>query len=151
MVRFLSLGLMFVYEVHAASPVCAARYSEFDKTEALKQLQEIVPSSGFKGFVNGTQGSYFFLRSTDNEIQMTFLTTGLFDLYGIRRDGVIQFCDMQGKVFVVGMGYEEEISILNSVVQLGGGTPRQTFREGSVPELLRQKHDLRSFFQANSQ
>jgi hypothetical protein len=81
----------------------------------------------------------------ESEIQMTFLTTGLFDLYGIRRDGPVQFCDLEGKILVMGLGYEEEISVFEATIQLGGGTPRQTFREGPVPDLLRRKHDLTSF------
>ncbi len=150
MIRCWTLSLIFALEAQAASPVCASRFADFDKSPQLKQLQAVVPPLGLKGFVNGTQGSYFFLQTTEDGIQMTFLTTGLFDFYGIRREGPIQFCDLEGKIFVMGLGYEEEISVFNSIIQLGGGTPRQTFREGPVPDLLKRKHDLTSFSMPSS-
>ena len=76
---------------------------------------------------------------------MTFLTTGIFDLYGIRREGVIQFCDRHGKIYTLGLGYDEELVVTDLLIQWGGGTPRQTFREGPVPAKLLEKHDLSGF------
>jgi hypothetical protein len=133
----------------SGASVCAFKYSDLQKTEALKRLQQLIPETGIRGFVNGTQGSYFFIRSGKEELHMTFLTTGLFDLYGIKREGPVQFCDNNGRILVMGMGYEEEVVVNQLTIQLGGGTPRQTFREGPVPELLKQKHDLTIFLQSS--
>lgn len=141
---FLFLNFLIASGLSEAT-VCAINYTDLEKTESLKSLQQILPESGVRGFVNGTRGSYFFIRATKEQLQMTFLTTGIFDLYGIRREGPVQFCDSNGKIFVMGLGYEEEVTVQPPMIQLGGSTPRQTFREGPVPELLRQKHDLSAF------
>ncbi len=130
----------------STDPICATQYSELDKTDALRSLRMMIPQSGHRGFVNGTQGSYFFLRTTESSFQITFLTTGLFDFYGVRRVGEVHFCEIDGKVYIYGLGKEQEIFVDSYTIQLGERTPRQVFQIGPVPELLKRKHDLSTFF-----
>ncbi len=138
-------SLLFSFNVQASEYFCAQKYSDLSRSPSFKDLQVMMPENGIKGFVNGTKGSYFFIRSNGSDLVMTFLTTGIFDLYGIRREGAIQFCEREGKLFILGLGYEEELVIKDSQILWGGGTLRQTFREGPVPEVLLQKHDLSGF------
>lgn len=137
------IGLSLFVSLNAqGGDFCAQKYSDLALSPSFKNLQTVIPENGTKGFVNDTKGSYFFIRSNGSQFFMTFLTTGFFDLYGIRRDGAIQFCEREGKFFILGLGYEEEMVIKDLSIQWGGGTPRQTFREGPVPELLKEKHNL---------
>jgi hypothetical protein len=128
--------------IHAVEPVCADHYSQLEKTESLKTLQSVLPVSGVKGFVNKTRGSYFFIRSTEDKLKLTFLTTGLFDLYGIRRDSEIRFCDSEGQLYILGMGGIQKIVLKENFILLKGDSPVHTFESGDVPALLREKNDL---------
>lgn len=130
----------------STDPICASQYSELEKTEALRTLRFMIPQTGHRGFVNGTQGSYFYIRTTESAFQFTFLTTGLFDLYGVRRDGEVRFCEIDGKVYIYGLGEEQEIYVDSYTIQFGERTPRLVFQIGPVPELLKRKHDLSNFF-----
>lgn len=129
----------------AAEPICASSYAELEKTDPLKNLRSLIPDKGLRGFVNGTRGSYFFIRTNEQEIHLTFLTTGLFDLYGVRKDGVVRFCDFEGKIFIFGLGNEQEVFVEGNTIQFGDRTPRQVFQPGPVPERLKEKHNLSDF------
>ncbi len=131
--------------VHALDPVCAGHFSQLEKSETLKRLSAIVPESGFRGFVNKTRGSYFFIRTTEDKIKLTFLTTGLFDLYGIRRDSDIQFCEAEGQLTILGLGGIQKILLKDNLIYLKGNSPVHIFELGEVPSLLREKNDLSDF------
>lgn len=141
----LILGLFFIPSVFASEQICASSYAELEKTSVLKNLRLMIPDKGLRGFVNGTRGSYFFIRTNEQEIHLTFLTTGLFDLYGIRKDGIVRFCEVDGKVFIFGLGNEQEVFVDASTIQFGDRTPRQVFQPGPVPERLKEKHNLSDF------
>lgn len=138
-------GLFFVSSVEATESICAANYSELEKTNGLKNLRAMIPDKGLRGFVNGTRGSYFFIRTNEQEIHLTFLTTGIFDLYGIRKDGLVRFCDIDGKVFIFGLGNEQEVFVDTNTIQFSNRSPRHVFQPGPVPDLLKEKHDLSDF------
>lgn len=70
--RSMILSLLFLGISSAAEPICAERYSQLDISENLRSLKAIVPENGVKGFVNKTRGSYFFIKSTDGGIRLTF-------------------------------------------------------------------------------
>ncbi|MBY0383975.1 hypothetical protein K2X05_02360 [bacterium] len=138
-------GLFFVSSVSATEPICASSYAELEKTNALKNLRSMIPDKGVRGFVNGTRGSYFFIRTNEQEIHLTFLTTGIFDLYGIRKDGHVRFCDIDGKVFIFGLGNEQEVFVDAQSIQFSDRSPRHFFQPGPLPDLLKEKHDLSDF------
>ena len=131
--------------VQAFDPVCADHFSQLEKTENLKHLQAVIPESGIKGFVNKTRGSYFFIRAVDNKLILTFLTTGLFDLYGIRRDSEIRFCDSEGQLYILGMGGIQKMYFKDNLIYIKGDSPVHIFESGDVPPLLREKNDLSEF------
>jgi hypothetical protein len=136
------LLIFFIKLAQGADPICADHYSQLEKTENLKTLQSVLPASGIKGFVNKTRGSYFFIRSNENKLKLTFLTTGLFDLYGIRRDSEIRFCDSEGQIYILGMGGIQKVELKENMIFLKGTSPVHTFEAGEVPPLLREKNDL---------
>ena len=139
------LATFLIHFAHALEPVCADQYTQLEKTETLKTLQVVLPVSGVKGFVNKTRGSYFFIRSTEDKLKLTFLTTGLFDLYGIRRDSEIRFCDSDGQIYILGMGGIQKVVLKENLIFLKGDSPVHTFELGEVPPLLREKNDLSDF------
>ncbi len=139
------LAIFFIHLIHALDPVCADHYSQLEKTKSLKSLQSVLPASGIKGFVNKTRGSYFFIRSTEDKLKLTFLTTGLFDLYGIRRDSEIRFCDSDGQIYILGLGGIQKVVLKENLIFLKGESPVHTFESGEVPPLLREKNDLSDF------
>lgn len=141
----MQLALFIIQIVQALEPVCADHYSQLEKTENLKNLQSVLPAAGVKGFVNKTRGSYFFIRSTEDKMKLTFLTTGLFDLYGIRRDSEIRFCDSDGQLYILGMGGVQKVELKENIIFLKGDSPVHTFEAGDVPPLLREKNDLSDF------
>jgi hypothetical protein len=130
----------------ALDPVCAGQYSQLELTENLKQLQAVIPASGTKGFVNKTRGSYFFIRSTGDKIKLTFLTTGLFDLYGIRRDSEIRFCEVEGQLYIHGMGGIQKMFLRANLIHFKDDSPVHTFESGEIPQLLREKNDLSDLY-----
>ncbi len=134
--------LLLIHFVQAVDPVCADHYSQLEKTDALKRFQAIVPASGIKGFVNKTRGSYFFIKSTNDKLKLTFLTTGLFDLYGIRRDSEIRFCDSEGQISILGMDGVQKIVLKDNWIVFKDDSLVHTFEPGEIPPLLREKNDL---------
>lgn len=122
--------------------VCAKNFSDLDKSEKLKTLKAIIPSQGKRGFVNKTSGSYFFLEAIGEEVEITFFTTGLLDLYGIRRQGKIEFCDTGKAIQARGIQRNVDLVLNGSHFQFGGGSARESFTAGPMPEALRRIHDI---------
>ncbi|MBY0315940.1 MAG: hypothetical protein K2Q26_10495 [Bdellovibrionales bacterium] len=128
----------------ARAEICAKNFSDLDKTENLKSLKVIIPQEGKRGFVNKTSGSYFWLEVVGDSLEITFFTTGLLDLYGIRRQGKIEFCDTGKSIQARGIQRNVDLVLKGMHFQFGGGTARESFTAGPMPEALRRIHDVES-------
>ncbi len=125
--------------------VCASKYSELEKSPLLRNMKFFFIKDGTPvGLVNATNGSYILLRDTNDELIVEFFTSGLFDLYPIKREGAVQFCESGGLVKMVGLGQNEPVQIDGEQVKFGNGGDRKTFKIGNMPELLQRLHKVNS-------
>ncbi len=122
-----------------SAPVCARNVMEYNLTPRLAELQHYFGPATTTGYVNQTNGSYFEVdtRTRPDAFVFTFMTSGFLDLNLIKQTGVVMFCDDGNKLTVVGLDRNERMTLNNGTIILGGGVPKQTFREGPKPELLR--------------
>ncbi len=123
-------------------PICAKKYSELDLTEQLKKLKELLPAHQTIGLVNETKGSYIYLASRDDSFHITFITTGIFDLYGIKREGEIVFCDRGGQLLAIGLDRTQDLFVSGQKMQFGDKSEKESFVWGPLPEKLARKHNL---------
>jgi hypothetical protein len=130
------LSLVTLAHSIAFSDVCAEKYSDLDATESLKKLKTLLIPNNTNGFVNMTKGSYFYITATDSEFQILFFTTGLFDLYGIRRDGPLVFCDTEKGLTAIGLKRTQNIFIEDNKLQFGDRSAKESFQPGPMPEKL---------------
>lgn len=117
--------------------ICATTVNQLELTARLRQLVPFFPADTVSTFVNQTRGSYFEVDTRSNQLKMMFLTSGLLDVYLIRRDGVVQFCDDGTHLSVKGLDRTEELTIAGSTLILGKGGPKQRFGAGEMPVLLK--------------
>lgn len=120
-----------------AHEVCAMSFREFDSTKRLQELKVHYPANTVSGYVNQTHGSYYEIDSRGEWLQITFYTSGLFDLYLIKRTSPVVICDDGDKLTVKGLDREDVLKIENGNLIMGKGGPRQTFTRGPMPELLK--------------
>lgn len=137
---------IFTYSVFcplqmAVAETCATTFSELDQTDRLKTFKTLVPSEGRRGFVNKTKGSFFYLEAQNDGIEITFFTTGFLDLYGIRKQGKLKFCDNGSMVQVHGIDRIEDLKVSEAYLQFGDGTDRQLFTPGLMPEHLQKMYE----------
>ncbi|MBX3021976.1 MAG: hypothetical protein KF799_09895 [Bdellovibrionales bacterium] len=139
-------GLLPLFSILIALPgsaeECATRLSELSKSERLTAVKALFKAGGPVGFVNETKGSYFILEERDGEFRITFFTSGLFDLYPIKRDGPLSFCDTGEELQVVGLGRRDDLRLTGTELQLGGGGPKRHFAPGPMPGLLIDLHKV---------
>ena len=140
--RILMCTALTIFTISARAEDCADRYSDLDKTETLKSLKESLPKFKRKGFVNETKGSYFLITENDKGFNIVFFTTGLFDLYGIRREGELKFCDKDSKISVIGLGRTQAVRVEGAKLIFDEGKPRQIYTEGLMPEPLMKANEL---------
>lgn len=143
MTNFATVIIFFLfYGLSAQGQVCAKNFSDLDKTERLQNLKKILPDSERRGFVNKTRGSYFDIYQKENQFIISFYTTGLFDLYGIHREGPVEFCDDQSKITVTGLGRIKTIHIDGKLLSFDDGADNKAFTPGEMPEPLREINNL---------
>lgn len=136
---FILVGTFFITAGAAVSEgaeVCATRYDEFALTPQLQAIQPYFAQNGVTGYVNETNGSYFEL-DTRQALNLTFMTSGPFDAFLIKKTGTVHFCDNGAAVIVKGLNRGDTIVVANGIIRLGGGGPKQTFHQGPKPEVLR--------------
>jgi hypothetical protein len=93
--------------------------------------------------VNETQGSYFVIEMRAGEFYFSFYTSGLFNMYGIKRQSLVKFCDRDGDLRIIGLGgRDEKIMIVGEGLILGDPEAKSTFHQGPAPELLKRLHEL---------
>jgi hypothetical protein len=133
---------MTVWPLAGLAEECAQNYSELEKTSHLQQIKNLFGDKTSIGFVNETQGSYFFLERDEQHFIVKFYTSGLLDLYGIQRVSPVSFCDQGDSLLLIGLGRKEKVQILGSGLILGVGGPRKSFTVGKMPKLLKKLHHL---------
>lgn len=132
---FLILSLFHSWTSHA-DVICAKNYAELDRTPALLSLKTLISDQKQNGYVNKTKGSYFFIQTHDSQFIITFYTTGLFDLYGIHREGTLVFCDRDGQLTAVGLDRTQNIYVAGERLEFGHRGARESFKRGPMPEKL---------------
>jgi hypothetical protein len=137
----LTFGII-VWPLLGLAEECAQNSSELDKTPQLQQIKNLFGEKQSLGFVNETQGSYFFLERDEHQFMVRFYTSGLLDLYGIERISPVSFCDDGKTLLLIGLGRKEKVQILGSGLILGAGGPRKSFTVGKMPKLLKKLHHL---------
>lgn len=147
MSSMLSSGVFFILGIlisasAAADKVCAKNYSELDRTPHLQTLKTIIEDHKRNGFVNKTEGSYFFINSGAEEFHITFYTTGFLDLYGISKNGPIYFCDEDSKLTAVGLDRTQNIFVDKERLEFGHRSARESFIRGPMPEKLAKINDI---------
>ena len=140
-VFFSSLG--FTSQNHAhAEEICASRYSELDKSERLKTVKELFGPERQIRAVNESKGSYVIIEALTDDLTISFFTSALFEMYAIRKDGVLSFCDTGTGLKMEGLGRSEEFTLKAGKFQMGGGGAKKTFAIGEMPEKLMKLHHM---------
>src|SRR5258708_7616865 len=95
----------------SAEEVCAGSFAELGRTPRLQSIQKMFSSAGRLSMVNVTRGSYFIVESLEEKENLTirFYTSALFDLYGVKREGPVRFCDDGQSLKLIGIGRREEL------------------------------------------
>lgn len=123
---------------------CTSLYSGLSKTARLRAVREFFPDNGEVGLVNETKGSFVTMGSREDKLFMIFYTTGLFDLYPVKREGPLEFCDDGEKLHMISLGRDEELRVSPRKMDVGAGGPKLNFIVGEMPEFLRRKHNMES-------
>jgi hypothetical protein len=126
----------------AADPVCATKYSDLDATDNLKALKLMFSADKQIAMVNETKGSYVIISGFEDNLTISFFTSGIFDLYPIRRDGPLKFCDDGVVLRMIGLGREETFTMMNGGVQMGKAGAKRSFARGEMPDLLKRLHKM---------
>jgi hypothetical protein len=142
--RFLLLLGILLCTNQSRGDDCATHRSELDKTPRLHAILQMFNQSAGSavGLVNGTQGSYVILDSKNDELTIAFYTSGLFDLFPIKRDGPLKFCDTGKVLRMIGLDRDEELVLPDGKFVLGEGGPKRTFTVGLMPVMLKQLHHM---------
>lgn len=125
-----------------ADEICATAYSELERSENLKSLKPLFSADKRIAMVNETKGSYVIIDAFDDHLSISFFTSGLFDLYPIRKDGPLKFCDDGVSLHMIGLGKEDKFVLKEGGFQMGKGGPRMNFARGEMPALLRKLHKI---------
>lgn len=140
--KLIFLSVLTVSTTGAAATVCAKDYLGLDQTPALTRIKTVIENNKQNGFVNQTRGSYFFIVAGPENFKITFFTSGLFDLYGIRKEGSIQFCDRDGQLLAIGLNRTQNIYVGDGRLEFGQRGARESFTRGQMPEKLASLNDV---------
>ncbi|MCC6138227.1 MAG: hypothetical protein IT287_06320 [Bdellovibrionaceae bacterium] len=144
------LGFLFSATA-AADKTCAKNYSELENTPALQKLKTILENNKTTGFVNKTEGSYFFISPfmetsesspLSSRFIITFYTTGFLDLYGIQKSGPIIFCDDDGQLTAIGLDRTQNIFVDGARIEFGSRSAKESFTRGPMPAKLARINEL---------
>ena len=126
-----------------AADICASKYEDLTLTPRLLGIQKLFNESRHLGMVNETEGSYFSIEALSDKLVITFYTSGLFDLYAVRREGPLVFCDTGSGLRLIGIDRVEEVNIASATqLKIGEGGPRLSFHVGVMPTALGVLHHV---------
>ena len=137
-----TMALIFLWSLQAGAELCASKPSELDQSDRLKTVKTLFVTGVRVGMVNESKGSFVVLESSENQITMVYYTSGLFQLYGMKRDGPLKFCDTGSSLRMIGLGQDVEVKIGDGKLIADDGGPKRTFSPGPVPDLLQRLHHL---------
>lgn len=141
--RVLAILLVLIITLPAAADsVCAAKYSDLDGSQNLKALKAMFSADKQIAMVNETKGSYVIISGFDDNLTISFFTSGLFDLYPVRREGPLKFCDDGVVLRMIGLDREDTFTLVNGGFQMGKGGPKRNFARGEMPALLKKLHKM---------
>lgn len=140
--RYARALVLLLWSFQSGADLCAARISELEKTERLKSIQSLFQSGHRVGLVNESKGSFVILTADQEQMTISFYTSGLFDLFPIKREGPVLFCDTGKGLEMIGIGRTVEIRIVGGKLVAEDGSPKRIFAPGEMPELLRKLHHL---------
>jgi hypothetical protein len=141
----IKLVIAFFFSILASTAQaeeCASHYSELNKTERLSQLKGLFQGRPHSGLVNKTKGSYLVLQNHEDELTIVFYTSGLFNLYGIRKEGELKVCDTGIALHMVALDRDEDLKIEGLNLTIGDGGDKMSFAVGDMPEDLRRLHGV---------
>lgn len=124
------------YGVPRKNEICANSYRDFHLTSRLRPLTLYFEENSSTGYVNDSEGSYFEIDTRDETLTITFLTSGIWDLTLIRKNGPIEFCDDGSGLVAKGIDRVDRIWLSPGSITFGRGGPKLTFRKGRKPHLL---------------
>ncbi len=140
---FAAIFILIVWALPAAADECASNLTELKKTPRLESILALFKDTHSVGLVNETKGSYVVIEAySDGQLKILFYTSGIWDLYGIKDEGLLLFCDGPEGLVMSGLGRKDALKISPGKMEIGKGGPRQTFHVGPAPELLRKLHGL---------
>ncbi|MES2965887.1 MAG: hypothetical protein V4760_18545 [Bdellovibrionota bacterium] len=118
---------------------CAYDSLGLKRTPALEQFRKFLDSDHV-GLANETAGSYVILDLFSDHMTIAFYTSGLFDLVPIKREGPVQFCDVDGALEMRGLERVQKIRIVDGKLVIDEGGPKKTFVKGEMPAPLARLH-----------
>ena len=127
---------------HAFAEECATLYSELKKTQNLQVARSLFNPEEKVGFINDTKGSYIVLEVQNDKLMIHFYTSGIFDLYAIKKEGPLTLCDEGNSLKMVGLERSEKLKISDGRLELGDGGPRKSFLVGNMPDSLKRLHHI---------
>lgn len=127
----------------ALAEICAANIEGLDRTPLLMSLKVLFPTPSHKtGLLNDTDGTYLLLENRNSKLFVTLFTSGPFDIYPIRRESPLEFCDDGKRLRLKGLSRDLEFQWIEAEkFKLGAGGPRYIFGRRPMPALLRRLHN----------
>jgi hypothetical protein len=138
---FTILFILMAVPAHGAE-VCASSFSELAASPRLEGLKPLFNADRRIAMVNETKGSYVIIDAFDDKFTISFFTSGLFDLYPIRKDGPLKFCDDGARLRMVALDRADVFTLVNGGFHMGAGGPKQNFARGEMPALLKKLHKI---------
>ena len=136
------MGILLAILLGSASAdiFCAKTKNDLDHSERLAQIKPLFDDNNRIMMVNGTKGSYVIIDGSGEGLTISFFTSGLFDLYAIRKDGPLEFCDNGERLEMVGLDRREVFQIIDGEIDMGSGGVKKHFARGDMPDKLKKLH-----------
>ena len=125
----------------ARTEICATGSLGMKQTPALEKFHQYLDADHV-GLVNETQGSYVVLDFlSSKKMTVSFYTSGLFALMPVKREGPVEFCDLDGELRMRGIERDQLIKIVDGKLVIDEGGPKKTFVKGAMPAKLATLHN----------
>jgi hypothetical protein len=142
MFRAICLLILVFASTAGADEICAESFSQLAQTERLRALRAFFPPSERLGMVNATKGSYVVMETHGDKLAITFYTSGLFDLFPIKKEGSLAFCDTGTGLKMKALDRTDDLVILEGQLKVGDRGQKSIFTAGEMPDLLKRLHRI---------